>query len=349
MSNMLITENNMPMKHYQEYGGYLPLELEKRQEYYVTTDYYEVRRYNSGRAAIYQAVVDSGATRVWLPVYLCDTVLNFLARKNVRVELYNIDKSFLPSVAEVDNRIHFCDGDIVVWTTYYGINTKESVHTVLKRYPNLIIDNTQSFFLPPQEGAYNIYSCRKFFGVPDGSYLIKGKFHKEDKKLSASNSEGTCRYLIDSIETSTNGAYRESIDNESRITAEDVMAMSKFTSRVMESVDYEKNIKIRLENYKVYAELLGNINELNSSDSINIEAPNYAPMVYPLLLKNNELRRKLVSNSIYVPQWWKKVQEDDLSNQWERYISEYLLPLPIDQRYDKEDMKYIANFILESI
>ena len=64
-----------------EYGGYLPLELDSRNEYYSTNTEYEVRKYNSGRCAIYQAVKDSGASRVWLPVYLCDTVYNFLKRK----------------------------------------------------------------------------------------------------------------------------------------------------------------------------------------------------------------------------------------------------------------------------
>ena len=38
---------------------------------------------------------------------------------------------------------------------------------------SLIIDNTQAFYEPPRKGAYNVYSCRKFFGVSDGAYLIK--------------------------------------------------------------------------------------------------------------------------------------------------------------------------------
>lgn len=337
------------MRNKQEYGGYLPLELEKRQEYYTTTDKYEVRRYNSGRAAIYEAVVDSGARRVWLPVYLCDTVYNFLARKNVEVEFYNIDESFLPGLEDEDHTIDFQDGDIVVWTTYYGINTIESVHDIVGRYSNIIIDNTQSFFLPPQAGVYNVYSCRKFFGVSDGSYLIKDNFNKEYEQFPASNSETTLAYLIDSIETSTNGAYRESIDNESRITSEDVMSMSKFTRRVMESVDYQKNVNKRFENFNVYADLLGEKNELKNSGTINVNHPEFAPMVYPLLIKNDELRRKLISNHIYVPQWWKKVEEDSMSNQWEKYLSEYLFPLPIDQRYDKEDMGFIADFVLDNI
>lgn len=35
----------------------------------------------------------------------------------------------------------------------------------------IILDNTQSFFQKPISGIDTIYSCRKYFGVPDGAYL----------------------------------------------------------------------------------------------------------------------------------------------------------------------------------
>ena len=317
-----------------EYGGYLPLELDSRNEYYSTNTEYEVRKYNSGRCAIYQAVKDSGASRVWLPVYLCDTVYNFLKRKNVPVEFYNIGHDFLPE------NICTKDTDIVVWTTYFGAINKNQLQKTVRRYHNLIIDNTQGFYIPPQRNVYNVYSCRKFFGVPDGSYLISNSFKNPDEKLPYSDSIKTLRYLVDSIETSTNEAYAESLENEDRITNEDVMAMSRFTERVLTSVDYEKNQKTRLENYSVYNSILGSINEFKISN------PEYAPMTYPLLVKSEGLRYGLVSKKIYVPQWWKAVISDPRSNKWEKYLSQYLIPLPIDQRYEKQDIEYVAQSVL---
>jgi len=321
----------------REYGGYLPLELDRRKEYYLKNADYEVRKYNSGRCAIYQAVKDSLASRVWLPIYLCDTVSNFLERKNVTVEFYNIDQDFLPVNIELN------DEDIVVWTTYFGMASKNKIERIIKKYPHLIIDNTQSFFLPPQKNVYNVYSCRKFFGVPDGSYLISDTFKKSDEKLPKSNSVKTLQYLVDSIESSTNGAYAESLENEERITGEDVMAMSHFTERVLSSVDYGQNQRVRLDNFEVYNSMLGGVNELKFSN------PENAPMIYPLLVKSEGLRHELVAKKIYVPQWWKKVIDDSRSNDWERYLSKYLIPLPIDQRYCKEDMEYISGLVLNHV
>ena len=257
-----------------------------------------------------------------------------LQRKNVPVEFYNIGHDFLPE------NICTKDTDIVVWTTYFGAINKNQLQKTVRRYHNLIIDNTQGFYIPPQRNVYNVYSCRKFFGVPDGSYLISDTFNTPEEKLSHSNSVTTLQYLIDSIETSTNEAYAESLANEGRITAEDVMAMSHFTERVLASVDYDKNQKIRLGNYSVYNTLLGEINELK------IPKTEYAPMIYPLLVKSDNLRHELVVKKIYVPQWWKAVIDDNRSNEWERYLSKYLIPLPIDQRYDKQDMEYIAKTVL---
>lgn len=317
----------------KEYGGYLPLELEKRNEYYRTNTDYEVRKYNSGRCAIYKAVKDSHATRVWLPVYLCNTVSDFLLKKVMSVEYYNIGHDFLPE------NIQFEQDDIVVWTTYFGVENYKQITEVIGRYQNLVIDNTQSFYIPPQKNVYNVYSCRKFFGVPDGSYLISNSFSSPDEKLPYSDSKSTARYLVDSIETSTNEAYSESLENEDRITNEDVMAMSHFTERILASIDYEKNQQVRLKNYSVYNSILGELNE------IKVSKPEYAPMIYPLLVKSDSLRSELVSRRVYIPQWWKAVIEDYRSNEWERYLSRYVIPLPIDQRYNPSDMEYISKLI----
>ena len=36
---------------------------------------------------------------------------------------------------------------------------------------------------------------------------------------------------------------------------------------------------------------------------------------------------------------------NELANKFEKDLAEYLIPLPIDQRYDEQDMQYIANMV----
>ena len=61
-------------------------------------------------------------------------------------------------------------------------------------------------------------------------------------------------------------------------------------------------------------------------------------------LKSNP---KLIENKIYIPQWWKYILSMGVSNNFERKLSKYLLPLPIDQRYNDIDMEFIANIIIK--
>lgn len=80
----------------------------------------------------------------------------------------------------------------------------------------------------------------------------------------------------------------------------------------------------------------GSINELNLPKMETFECP----MVYPLLIKHDSLRKKLISNKIFVASYWPGVE-----GEVETYLQKYLLPLPIDQRYEADDMRKIIKII----
>ena len=65
--------------------------------------------------------------------------------------------------------------DCVLIVNYFGLMDK-NIQKFIESYNNIniIIDNTQAFFSNPvwKDKVYNVYSCRKFIGVPDGGYLI---------------------------------------------------------------------------------------------------------------------------------------------------------------------------------
>ena len=68
-------------------------------------------------------------------------------------------------------------------------------------------------------------------------------------------------------------------------------------------------------------------------------------MVYPFLNNKRGLKEKLIENKIYVATYWKEVKERVNTDSFENNLVDYLIPLPIDQRYNLEDMKYIVKFI----
>ena len=69
--------------------------------------------------------------------------------------------------------IIFDDNSYVLYTNYFGICAK-NIKELAKKYKNLIVDNAQAFYMP-KYGIASFNSLRKFFGVPDGSFLMCDK------------------------------------------------------------------------------------------------------------------------------------------------------------------------------
>lgn len=324
------------MQDVREYGGYFSLDLLYRGEYFKEDKNY-IQRYNLGRSAICQAIIDSEAMRVWLPVYLCSVVGDFLKRKGIEFIPYNIDADFMPI------NIDACEKDIVVWTSYFGVMNTKNHQDIFNKYRRVIFDNTQAFYAPPIKRAYNVYSCRKFFGVSDGSYLVSSFPLKEPKELRVSKTENTISYLWKGVYTSTDACYKLYLENEERLNNEGIMSMSLITRKILGSIDYDIVAQKRERNFRIMDKYLQKFNLLHLT---KVENP---PMIYPLLIKIEGLRERLVQKKIYVPHWWKVVEENDKASEWEIFLSKYLIPLPIDQRYTEDDILQIKEIVMGEI
>ena len=67
---------------------------------------------------------------------------------------------------------------MVYIVNYYGLFSEEQLISLKNKYGNIVVDNAQAFFTEPVKGIDTIYSCRKFFGVPDGGYAYTEKLVK---------------------------------------------------------------------------------------------------------------------------------------------------------------------------
>ena len=98
---------------------------------------------------------------------------------------------------------------------------------------------------------------------------------------------------------------------------------------------------MREENFLLLHEALKNYNEL-------MIAPEEVdgPMVYPLLLSKKGVKEFLIRSKIYVATYWREVLTRVGPGTTEHKFTEYLVPLPIDQRYGAEDMRVIVDTLL---
>ncbi|MEG2720917.1 MAG: hypothetical protein RR914_06280 [Oscillospiraceae bacterium] len=235
-----------------EIGSFLELSFPKNLEYYKGEK--NIARLNSGRAAIYHAVRALGCDTVWLPFYQCDTVREFLTKKNIKIKYYHIDKDFNP----VD--LQKQPSEALLFVNYYGIISNERLAMISKSYTNVIIDNSQGFFMLPLKNAMNVYSARKFVGVPDGAYVIGENAEKYLDEYNQCYSSDTSLFLLQRIEYGCEGkTYKSRSVNENRIDTEDIMKMSALTRTILDGTDYEFIKNKRRENFETAHKLFKHI------------------------------------------------------------------------------------------
>lgn len=318
------------MTKQKEYGGYLPLELHKGTPYYTGES---VVALNSGRYAILYAVQDAGFHTMWIPFFLCPTVEETLRAAGIVVKYYHIDQNFRPMQIPMGN------GEGILWVNFYGIMREELIDEIVAAYGDrLILDQTQSFFSTPRMGVYQAYSCRKFFGVSDGAYVIKEGIGKRELKQDQSSKRSL--HLLTSVEYGTNYSYSISKSNENYLDSVGMRAMSQLTTQIMAGIDYERVRTERKNNFLTLRNLLGEKNHLSFCDTC-------IPMNYPFMAESGELRSRLIEKQIYVAQLWKETMQLREASEWERELADKICIPPIDQRYTPDDMNYIAETVLE--
>lgn len=314
----------------KEIGGYFELELPQLEEYHSTAI-----RLNTGRNAFeYILAANHQYSRIFLPYYTCDVLLQPIKKMGIQYEFYPINENLDPIFDFSKIGKH----DAFLYTNYFGLKA-DSIQLLSNTVNNLIIDNAQAFYELPINQIDTFYSARKFFGVPDGAYLYCKK--KLDKQFERDESYNRFNPLIKRIDVNANFGYDELKNNEALLNNQPIKQMSPLTQRMLSSIDYKRVAKTRRENFIFLHDVLHNRNQLqlkHSDDTVS--------MAYPFLAKNNlALRKKLIDNKIYTAQYWTNVKEWTGNNSFEYYLTENLICLPIDQRYNIEDLKIILELL----
>lgn len=318
----------MNRKH-ESYGGFQPFEIRNTGLFYSEAEY-NLLKYNSAKVAIDKLILKNEIKRIHVPFYLCPNVCKEIEHHDLQVFYYKIDKDLLPII---DN--NFMEGDWIYIVDYFGIMSNRMDGFIKEQSCyEYIVDNCHSFFHKPNVGSNYIYSCRKFFGVPDGSYLITDEIICEQGELSkAAEYAG---YLLTALESGTNASYieKKSVDSFLGQTYDN---MSRLADEIMHSIDYEFVINRRKENTKVYEETFRGINKIDiEKDSI--------PYMYPLNF-GKDIKNKLIEKKIFVPTLWAQCGSEKYKGTWEYDLTENTLFLPVDQRYDREDIEYIISVV----
>ncbi len=319
------------MRHYAKrvkaIGGYLELQLPLHKEYYTS-----LLRLNTGRNAFEYLLRVNNYSAVYIPYFTCEVMLEPLNKLKIPYYFYTINENLEP-VLDFEIGATEC----LLYTNYFGVK-EDFVLALSRRIPNLIIDNTQAFFSDPVANIDTFYSCRKFFGVADGAYLQTKKL--SNLKFERDTSSERMTHLFKSIDFSVEEGYKNFVENDKSLENNPIRLMSKLTERIMQGIDYQKCKAIRKSNFEFLHDKLKHINKLNLKAK-RIEAP----LCYPLLVNKDNIRNRLISKRIFIPTYWPNVFIWTSEKMFEYYLAKHILPLPIDHRYNENDMQRMVNYL----
>lgn len=315
----------------KEIGGYFELETHLGLHYHV-----KALKLNSARNCLEYILRARQYKKIYVPYYTCEVILEPINKLEIEYEFYCLDNDLTPIFEK-----KILEDEVFLYTNYFGIK-QETVENLSLKIRNLIVDNSQSFFSDPIKDVDTFYSPRKFVGVPDGGYLYTNSVI--ESTLEHDISFARMSHLLRRIDESAELGYVNFLENDRSLNNMEIKKMSKLTNKLLQGVDYNQIKEKRIKNFLYLKDKLDGINELK----ISLDE-NYVPMVYPLLYKDITLRSSLIREKIYVATYWNNVLKWCDEDSFESYLTNYLIPLPIDHRYSIDDMQHIVSVLLELI
>ena len=301
----------------KEIGGYIEI------EHYHGREFHDGIALNSGRNCLRYLIKARKINKIAIPDWCCSTIEKVCKEEKVYISKYHVESLTQPY------RKKMPPDDVYIYIiNYYGQIDISYISHIRRLHKNIIIDNAQAFFQKPIDGIDTIYTCRKYFGVPDGAYLYTDCMLKE--RLKRDFSYNRMKHLLGRYECGANkyfGLYQEC---EEQLEGHALMKMSELTQNILKSIDYKYVEEKRTNNFKVLH------NRLKAKNEIEIKVAEGAYMYPYQVCYAKGLREKLIQKKIYIPMLWSGT---------ENIYGERIIPLPCDQRYNKEDMEYVINTI----
>ena len=315
-------------------GGYFELADRETEGNYPVDG---VRLNTSRNALEYIMRCLSDCKHVYLPLYTCEAVVEpFKRLPDVGFSFYHINNKL-----EIAEEIILHNGEYLVANNYFGLKDAYIAELAKKYGGHLIVDNAQALFAPVLHGIKAAYSVRKYVGVADGGFAV-GVDGLAALNYDIDDASEHDSHLLIRKEQGAEAGFKDYQQNECKLDNQLIRRMAYQTQDILLHIDYQNVIAKRRENFEYLHKALGSYNQLALPDLDTFACP----MVYPFIGRIDvDLKSKLIANKVFVASYWPNVLEWAKPDDLEYSLTTCLIPLPIDQRYGKEDMERIIEII----
>ena len=311
--------------------------------------------------------------RILLPSYLCPSVSASFLSMGFAVDYYRISGKLHIDIEDLESRIKRNLPDAALVINYFGFPADISiVRNVLPGETALIEDCAQGSlqeFDPPAVGLtgdFIITSYRKYLPVPDGGLLLDNAGCDLQIPLMVNQRFSSMRLtgkLLQSVFRSEGmkdewmeAAYLKLFSgSEAELDAgEKPAAISSLSRMLLAGIDPNEVAHRRRRNFEHLLEHFQREPVLQKMKPLFEELPErVSPQFFPLIVQNEKreaLKRALYEKRVYCAVHWKLPEGIDPQQFPESHrLSNSILGLPIDQRYDTADMELILGKLQQAL
>lgn len=307
--------------------------------------------WSSGRSAL-RAILDHtfqrvGKGTVYIPDYICESVLNAVTSLDLSYKIYPLNDNLSIDLPWLDQQ-SFTNSDALIIVNYFGLlELSDSIKSIKEKFPQVTIieDNVQAYWeqLKASDADYSFTSLRKTFPVPDGA-VVRSKYEMSGPKnlpIAKFSEKKVVGGLLKEmgVEDSLYLSYfeqGEDLLDGSKLTEQ----ASSYAADIMGNCDIKKIEMQRKRNArtvvdeceKVEIDLLLPYSEIKT------------PLFIPILIDNRDaIRKGLFKEGIFLPIHWPVKKEHCLTKGYS--LSKKELSIVIDHRYTSSDMQRVIQTI----
>lgn len=301
---------------------------------------------------------------VLMPAYCCHSMVDPFEKAEWKVEYYRLNDDLTADLDFLSHLLVTVRPKAVLTMNFYGsASTVDAVAIIRSCCPRCICVEDFSHCTFSLSDIYNkqvdyyVTSIRKSVGVCDGSVIISkvpmDESVVEDDETEFMKVRRDCQKLKAEYTYTQEAAQKNIFFPELRRQEgelDNFSGVHRISQTGMDMLAVLNGEQIRYARKKNMAHILELLKDKVESVPGIEKCLDGAPFSLPILVKNrDEVQPKLAKRGVYAPVLWPICDEARAICPVSARMADEMLSIPIDQRYNYDDIEDIAKIVLETV
>lgn len=337
--------------------------------YFASLEKYsrEITYLRNGREALLYASCNCKPGKeaiILCPAYSCWSMTAPFEFSGWTIVYYRLNKDLTVDEDYLKMLLRGCKADAILTMNFYGSAATNAAIAIVKDFNEkitVIEDFSHCTFCLDQifneQVDYYVSSIRKSIGVSDGAVILSKK--PTNKAYIGGTAPGFGQLRLGAQQQKGRYSFTKSLGDKDVFLSElrhgeemidkldGVHPISEVSLKQIKSINGAEIAFARRENMKhLWGLLNGRVKMIPELE----RSFNGAPFSLPILADNRDaIQKQLAQKGVYAPVLWPASEQARKVCKVSAHVADQILSLPIDQRYNYDDIEDIAKIVLETV